>query len=239
MGAPHETWTVLPHGPLEAVDANIMTVVGEIKLPTGQLPRRMTVVRLADRRLVVFSAIALRDSEMKRLEEFGTPAFLIVPNAIHRMDARIWKGRYPAMQVITPRGARSNVSEIVHVDAVDGEFGDPSVSFVSVPGTQDGESALVVKGPSGTTLVINDLIGNIHGTSGFGGWLLRLMKFAGDTPHVPLPVKFKLVKDRSAFKAQLLRWADIADLRRILVSHGSTIETDPHGTLRTLADSLG
>jgi hypothetical protein len=238
MGAPHKTWTVLPHGPLEGVDANIMTVVGEIKLPTGQFPRRMTVVRLADQRLVVFSAIALREGDMKRLEEFGTPAFLIVPNAIHRMDARIWKDRYPAMQVITPKGARGKVSEIVHVDAVNGEFGDPSVSFVSVPGTQDGESALVVKGPSGTTLVINDLIGNIHGTSGFGGWLLRLVKFAGDRPHIPLPCKFKLVKDRSAFKAQLLRWADIADLRRIMVSHGSTIETDPHGTLRTLAASL-
>jgi len=238
MGAPHKTWTVLPHGPLEAVDGNIMTVVGEIKLPTGQLPRRMTVVRLADHRLVVFSAIALRESDMKRLEEFGTPAFLIVPNAIHRMDARIWKDRYPAMQVITPRGARSKVSDIVHVDAVDGEFDDPSVTFVSVPGTQDGESALMVKGPSGTTLVVNDLIGNVHGTRGFGGWLLRLMKFAGEGPHVPLPVKFKLIKDRSAFKAQLLRWADIADLRRILVSHGSTIETDPHGALRTLADSL-
>lgn len=238
MSAPHKTWTVLPHGPLEAIDGNIMTVVGEIKLPTGQLPRRMTVVRLADQRLVVFSAIALRESDMRRLEEFGTPAFLIIPNSIHRMDARIWKGRYPAMQVITPKGARGKVSEIVHVDAVDGEFSDPSVSFVSVPGTQDCESALVVKGPSGTTLVVNDLIGNIHGTSGFGGWLLRLMKFAGERPHIPLPCKFKLIKDRSAFKAQLLRWADIADLRRILVSHGSTIETDPPGTLRRLADSL-
>jgi len=238
MGAPHKTWTVLPHGPLEAVDGNIMTVVGEIKLPTGQLPRRMTVVRLADQRLVVFSAIALREGDMRRLEQFGTPAFLIVPNAIHRMDARIWKDRYPAMQVITPRGARSKVSEIVHVDAVDGAFGDPGVSFVSVPGTQDCESALVVKGPSGATLVVNDLIGNIHGTTGFGGWLLRLMKFAGERPHIPLPCKFKLVKDRSALKAQLLRWADIPDLRRILVSHGSTIETDPPATLRRLAHSL-
>jgi hypothetical protein len=96
----------------------------------------------------------------------------------------------------------------------------------------------VVKGPSGATLVVNDLIGNIHGTTGFGGWLLRLMKFAGERPHIPLPCKFKLVKDRSALKAQLLRWADIPDLRRILVSHGSTIETDPPATLRRLAHSL-
>jgi hypothetical protein len=60
-----------------------------------------------------------------------------------------------------------------------------------------------------------------------------------DRPHIPLPVKFRLVKDRAAFKAELLRWADIADLKRILVSHGSTIETNPRGVLRRLADSLG
>ena len=149
VGAPHKTWTVLPHGPLEAVDSNIMTVVGQIELPTGQFPRRMTVVRLADHRLVIFSAIALRESDMKRLEEFGTPAFLIVPNAIHRMDARIWKDRYPGLQVITPSGARGKVAEIVHVDAVDGEFGDPSVSLVSVPGTQDGEFRAVGQRPIG------------------------------------------------------------------------------------------
>lgn len=239
MGAPHKTWTVLPHGLLEAIDETILTVVGEIKLPTGPLPRRMTVVQLADRRLVIFSAIALRESEMKRLEAFGTPTFLIVPNAIHRMDARIWKDRYPKMRVITPEGARSKVADVVDVDAVNEEFGEPNVTFLTVPGTKNGEAALVVKGASGTTLVVNDLIGNIHGANGLGGWLLRLMKFAGDRPHIPLPVKFRLIKDRAAFKAQLLRWADIADLKQILVSHGSTIETNPRGVLRRLADSLG
>jgi hypothetical protein len=49
---PFEHWTVLPHGKLVPVDENILTVVGEIHMPLMDLPRRMTVVRLLDRRLM-------------------------------------------------------------------------------------------------------------------------------------------------------------------------------------------
>ena len=71
MAAAFQTWTVLPHGPLIEVDDNILTVVGDIKMPGGLLPRRMTLVRLADGRLIVFSAIALDEREMDRVEAFG------------------------------------------------------------------------------------------------------------------------------------------------------------------------
>lgn len=49
MTKPFEHWTVLPHGKLVQTDQNSLTVVGEIHLPLMDLPRRMTVVRLADR----------------------------------------------------------------------------------------------------------------------------------------------------------------------------------------------
>ena len=68
MSRPHEHWTVLPHGKLTEIDAGILTVVGEIHMPLVTLPRRMTVVRLADARLVVWSAIALDETEMATLD---------------------------------------------------------------------------------------------------------------------------------------------------------------------------
>jgi hypothetical protein len=58
----------LPHGKLVPVDENILTVVGEIHMPLMDLPRRMTMVRLLDRRLIAFSAIALDPDEMSTLE---------------------------------------------------------------------------------------------------------------------------------------------------------------------------
>jgi len=85
MTKPFQQWTVAPHGKLVQVDENILSVVGEIRMPLTDLPRRMTVVRVVD-----------------------------------------------------------------------------DVQFVTAPGTRGRESTLVVLRPGGTTLVLNDVIGNIH-----------------------------------------------------------------------------
>jgi hypothetical protein len=193
---------------------------------------------LSESRLVIFSAIALDDGEMRALEEYGRPTFLVVPNDHHRLDAKIWKERYPLMQVVAPEGARSKVEETVHVDTSNPDFGDPNVQFVTVPGTRGHEAALVIRTPNGTTLVLNDLVGNMGHESGFGGWFLRMMGFAGDEPHIPKPVKLVLIEDKEALRVQLLAWAELEPLKRILVSHGVPIEDHPAQTLRDLARSL-
>jgi hypothetical protein len=235
---PFEKWTVLPHGKLVQVDANMLTVVGEIHMPLMDLPRRMTVVRLVDKRLIVFSAIALDDDEMAALEAWGRPAYLIVPSDKHRLDAKTWKDRYPEIQVVAPEGARAKVQETVQVDTVSPMFGDPNVQFVTVPGTRGREAALVVRAPEGTTLVLNDLVGNIRNAAGFGGWLLQLAGFAGTEAQVPKVVKMAIIEDTNALRIQLLQWAEIDSLKCILVSHGSPIEDKPRQVLRDLAGSL-
>ena len=238
MSRPFKQWTVLPHGKLSQVGDNILTVVGELHMPLMDLPRRMTVVRLRDGRLVVYSAIALDDDEMLALEHYGRLAYLVVPSDIHRMDARIWKDRYPDMHVATTPGARDKAQEIVEVDAIEPDFGDPNVRFVTVPGTREREAALVVMGAHGTTLVLNDLVGNIRHESGFGGWLLRMAGFAGDEAKIPSVVRLALIKDKEALRQQLLQWADIATLKRIVVSHGAIIDEHPRQVLRELAGTL-
>jgi len=233
-----EAWKVLPHSELSRVADNILTVVGEIEMPLMTLPRRMTVVRLRDDRLVIFSAIALDEPAMRTLVDFGDPAYLIVPNDHHRMDAGIWKARYPAMLVIAPDGARDKIAEAVPVDATTVDFDDPAVRLVVVPGTQDRELALEVSGSDGLTLILNDIVAHIQDAKGFGGWLLGLMGFAGDDPHVPAPVKMAIVSDKAALRDQFLRWAADPALRRVLVSHGTTIDGKPRDALRKLADTL-
>ena len=238
MSRPLQQWKVLPHGKLSEVDENILTVTGDIRMPMMSLPRRMTVVRLNGSRLIVFSAIALNEDEMTRLEAYGRPAFLIVPSDKHRLDARPWKNRYPAMQVVAPEGARAKVEDVVRVDTVAPEFDDPNVQFVAVPGTRGHEAALVVRTPNGTTLVLNDLVGNIRSEPGSRSWLLQLAGFAGKEAQIPRVVKMVMIKDANALRAQLMQWAEIESLKRILVSHGSPIDQNPRQTLRDLAGSL-
>ena len=162
----------------------------------------------------------------------------MVPNDHHRLDAGAWKQRYPQLRVVAPEGSREKIAEAVAVDTTAPRFGDPRVQFVIVPGTRGHEAALVVENRSGTTLVLNDIVANIRDAKGFGGWLLGLMGFAGDEPHVPRPVALMMIDDKAALRAQLLEWAGIVSLRRILVSHGEPIEANPQQVLRELALSL-
>ena len=239
MTKPFSEWTVLPHGDLTRVDDNLLTVTGLLHMPPmGEVQRRMTVVRLRDGRLVIYSAIALRKAEMEEIEAFGEPTYLIVPSDIHRMDVRGWKARYPQMKVIAPSGACAKVASIIPVDDTSVEFGDPSVRFVTVPGTAEREAALLVDGATGTTLVLNDLIFNLSNRHGLRGWLGKVFGMTGDEPHMPPIIRMRRVTDRNALKAQLERWASMPKLQRILVSHGQVIAENPSRVLGKIAQDL-
>jgi len=238
MPKPFTQWTVLPHGKLRQIDDNILTVVGTLEMPLVALQRRMTVIRLNDGRLVIFSAIALDEDEMKALEAWGRPTFLIVPNDQHRLDAKIWLDRYPDMLVVAPEGAREKVQEVVAVHSVEPQFEDPNLEYIVVPGTRQREAALLHRSPRGATLILNDVVGNIRGEGGFGGWVLRMAGFAGDNAQVPRVVRMAMVHDKHALRVQLQTWSHIDALRRVLVSHGDPIEDKPRQTLRELAAAL-
>jgi hypothetical protein len=174
-----ETWTVYPHGPLVEIDGGILTVSGDIPMPLGNFPRRMTVVRLAANRTAIFSAIALPEPEMRRIGALGAPTFLIVPNPGHRLDSKIWKARYPGIRVLT-------------------RLPEPAPRW---------------------------------------GRLCRLFRYGVSRPRIPRTAR-RYIKDPRALASQLREWATIADLKRIIVSHGEPITDDPADVLRRLAAEL-
>ena len=234
-----EKWQVMPHDPLAEIDDGILSVAGEIHMPLGIFPRRMTVVGLRGGRTAIYSAIALDEPEMARIEALGRPAILIVPSDGHRMDAKIWKARYPDLLVITPPGARAAVAEVVDVDRTDDMLGDPDADFMTLPGTGGHESALIVRRAGGTTIICNDVIGNVAHPKGIGAQIMgRLMGFGVSHPQVPRVVKHKVIDNEAALATQFEDWAADPALRRIIVSHGDIIEDDPGGVLRALAKDL-
>jgi hypothetical protein len=234
-----ESWKVMPHDRLEEIEDGILTVAGEIRMPLGNFPRRMSVVRLIGRRTAIFSAIALDEPEMARIEAMGRPAVLIVPNDAHRMDARIWKRRYPNLIVLTPPGAAAGVREVLPVDATTDVLDDPAVRFVVVPGTGDREAALTVRHGGRVTLICNDVIANVAHPHGLGAHIMgRLFGFGVSAPQVPRPIKHKMVEDAAALAGQFRVWAAEPRLARIVVSHGDVIEDDPAGVLQELAERL-
>jgi hypothetical protein len=238
MARPFDFWTVRPHGKVTQFDDNLLTVEVDMPMPFGDFPRRMTAVRLEDGRLVIFSAIALDEPAMQAVEAFGRPALLIVPSDIHRTDAKVWKDRYPDILVVAPEGARERVEQVVPVNASHADLGDRRVRYLTVPGTDEGEAALIVETASGTTLVLNDLIWNVHDRPGLGGWLYRTLHLTGPEPQIVNVVRLRRIRDRRAVSSQLESWSRLRGLNRIIVSHGNIMEGDPPKLLRSLAHRL-
>jgi hypothetical protein len=227
------SWTVLPHRPIEKLADNLWRVSGT--MPDGKVQRQMVLARMDDGRVLVHNAIALDDAEMAELEAWGTPAILFVPNAYHRMDAAIWKQRYPRIQVIAPAGARKGVAKVVPVDGVSEQAPrDDHVRLVALDGLP-GESVLEVRSDDRTTLVFCDAILNMPRLGFPMGF------FLGPTGRVSAPrvVRWIAIKDRRAFAAQLARLAATPGLDRVLVGHGKPITDDPAGALRGVAAQLG
>jgi hypothetical protein len=239
MPAILEKWEVMPHEPPVEVDDGILTVAGEIPMPLGNFPRRMTVVRLAGGRTAIFSAIALDAPEMARVEAMGRPDVLIVPGDHHRLDARIWKDRYPGLRVVTPPAAREAVEAVVPVDATADILDDPDTRLVIVPGAGGHEAALEVRRASGLTVVANDLIANVAHPHGIGAQIMaRLMGFGVSEPQVPRLIRHMIDDDKPALATQFAQWAADPALRRLIVSHGDVIEDNVREVLATLADAL-
>jgi hypothetical protein len=226
-----DTWKVLPHEPIQRLEENLWYVRGML----GRIQRMMAVARLSDGRLVVYNAIALDEAEMRELEGWGRPAFLVVPNAGHRNDAKIWKQRYPQLKVISPAGAKNRVEEVLTVDDTSGDFGDPTVRFVAPECTAARDCLLEVQSARGVTVVINDLVVNMPHARGVGGMIFRALGFTGPSPKVaPLP-RMMLVRDRAGLRSLLEELATRKDLVRVVMSHGHVIEQNCADALRAAA----
>jgi hypothetical protein len=227
-----ESWTVLPHGPLEKLSENLWRVEGT--LPDGNTKRVMTIARMKDGRLVIHNAIALEPALQAEVEAFGTPACIVVPNGFHRQDAKIYKDRYASANVYAPAKARKKVEKIVPVAGdYDAAPKDDTVRLCHLEGCNGSEGVLEVKSADGVTVVFNDTICNLPRLSGFAGFFLAPTGQAS----VPRFSRWLLVKDKDAFKRHVNSWAT-PDLARVIVSHGKMLTDRPSDALKAVTAAL-
>jgi hypothetical protein len=211
-------WTVLPHGPIERLAENLWRVSGSVPMMT--LRRTMTVARLSDGRLVVHSPLALDDAEMKELESWGAPAFILAPNGYHRLDLTTFKRRYPAASLLCPRGARARVEQAQAVDGTWDSFpADPSVRLQPLAGVGDVEGIMFVTSDDGVTAVLGDVVFNMDRKRDPLGFLFTTLLGSAPGPRISRLVKAAMIKDRPALRADLERLAETPNLVRLIVAH--------------------
>ena len=238
MAKANGEWNVLAHGPLEKLADNLWWVEGSLR--GMSLKRVMVIARMRDGRLVIHNAIALEEARMKEIEALGQPSFLVVPNAVHRLDAPAYKARYPALTVVAPKGSRSKIERVVGVDLTYEQFpGDDTVRFETLPGVADAEGAMIVRSSDGVTLVLNDAVFNMDKKRDFLGWFFTTLLGSAPGPRVSRLAKLLLVKDKLALRAELERLAELPELKRLVVAHEKVSHgPDAAAALRTAATYL-
>jgi hypothetical protein len=216
----YDAWLVREHGPFERLTENLARVTGS--LPGMSLRRTMTAVRRESGELVIHSAIAVDDKVLRELEAFGVPTYLLIPNRGHTLDAAAYKRRYPALKIFTPRGGIKTVEDKIKAP-VDGGYedfpSDDEVRLSTLHGVADGEGAMLVRSADGTTVVLNDAVFNMDRKRDLLGFLFTSVLGSAPGPRVSRLAKLLYVKDQGALRKDLLAFAEIPDVQRLIVAH--------------------
>jgi len=121
------------HGSLQEIYKDTLYLLEAPGCDMGPPIRNMVIYRVPDKkkktqhRLMIISAIAVRDDTLQEILELGEPSVLVVPNHMHRCCAAVWKKRFPAMNVVcvgasVPKNSRDKIEAIVKVDTTTEEL---------------------------------------------------------------------------------------------------------------------
>jgi hypothetical protein len=218
MAKANGDWNVLWHSAIEKLAENLWWVQGAI--PNMSLKRTMVIVRLGDGRLVIHNGIALGPKEMEEIERWGRPAFLLVPNGMHRLDAPAFKKRYPDLRVLCPEAARAKVEAVLPVDGSYEDFpADETVKLEILNGIGGSEGAMLVRSADGQSVVLNDAMFNMDTKRDLLGYLITTIMGSAPGPRVSRLAKLAFVKDKAALRSDFARYSDIPGLVRVIVAH--------------------
>lgn len=212
----------LPHSPFRKLDQNLWWLDG--KLPSMPMPRAMVIYKTQEGGVVVHSAVAVDSARQKEMESLGQPKWMIVPSALHRMDAPKYKAAYPSLKVLAPKIIKKKVEEVIAVDdSCESALPAAGVIVHSVPGIKPIELAYEVTLSDGKkALLFNDMLMNLPHLPGFKGLLVRWMGSTGFFGITWLGRTF-LMNDRAKFRAWLIEQSQRKDVSLLTVSHGEPV----------------
>jgi hypothetical protein len=193
----------------------------------------MTVHRLPSGDLLLYSVVALNDDGLKKLEQLGRPAWMIVPHPMHTMDVAFYAERYPELRVIAPDDAKERLASVKVEFGVDAGLEKLELRHHVVPGMKYTEVVLDLDCPGGRALVFTDLLGQ----GPVKGLFMRLLGPPGGS-GVARIVKFRQIRDRSAVRGFLEKVADTTAPNLIATAHSPAIRSDAPGMLRNAASQL-
>ena len=195
-----------------------------------RLTATMTAIRLRDRSLLLHSPIAMTKELHEAVQRLGRVAHLFAPNTFHHTWIAEWAAAFPAARVHGPAALgdkRPDLSLDRTFTENEPAFGD-TFDEVPIHGFRLEEAAIVHR-PS-RTLIVADLVHNIgRPEHWWTKWYAGAMGFY-DRVAISRAIRWTAFSNPAAARASLNRLCSI-DFTRIVVGHGTPIETDAKAEL--------
>lgn len=211
---------------MESIARDVWQISGpSIRIPGGgKLPSCSTVIRLADRSVLVYSPIELDDDAAATIAAIGDVAHLIVPSTLHYLFAEAASRRWPRAMVHAAPGVRQKLPALrIDRELPGGDWG-AGVEAELVGGVPKLNEVVLFHRPSGT-LVCADLFFHVTRPENLRTRLTLALVGAGGGRLAQSQAWRLLRRDRAVARASVERILDWP-IERVAMCHGSAVEID-------------
>jgi hypothetical protein len=204
-----------------------------------RLQTRMTVATLSGSRLFVHSPVALDASTRRDLDRLGDVAFIVSPNKIHHLSIGDYVDAYPKARVFASPGLPERRPDLTF-DGVLGDRPDPAWAAELDQAEMRGNvffSEIVFLHRASGTLLVADLVENFdrHTASPLGRTLARIFGVGSEPVASPEHRLYTSDADAAAESLErILSW----DFERIILSHGTLIESGGRAVMEAVGEHL-
>ena len=195
---------------------------------------RMAVVRLSDGGLFIWSPIKLTDDLRTDVDALGEVRHIVAPNSLHHLFLAEWKRAYAEARLYAPPGLRRKRRDIsFDADLTDAPAPDwnGAIDQVVMRGNLITTEVVFFHVTSGTVL-FTDLLQQFP-AGAITGWrsiVAKLDFMMEGEPSVPRKFRLAFVNRSAARDAlrRILAWP----AEKVLMAHGTPVETDATKFLR-------
>jgi hypothetical protein len=210
-------------GPLTPFAEGIWVDTAPVRFLGMQLTTTMTVLRLGDGNLLLYSPVALTQARQSAIEALGPVAHLYAPNLFHHRWIGEWAAAFPSALLHAPVGLAKKRGDL-RIDRIHNAAREPAFAGVLEELPIDGfrlEESVVVYRPA-RTLVVADLVHNVgrpqHRWTNFYS---RTMGFY-DRVALSRMIRCTAFSDRAAARRSLDELLALP-FDRLIVGHGAPL----------------
>lgn len=194
-----------------------------LKFPIfGDLGTRMTVVRLADKSVLLISPVKITESLKRDLAALGEITYVIAPNTTHHLFINLTRSIFPRIKIYGPAALGKKRRDIAFTDFLDTKKKYPwseEFELFSFPGRGSFEEFAFFHRPT-KTLIVTDLMMNLRPATSAAARLVTSMN--GATKLGTTRIAKFIYNDRNAMKKNVSRFLELAP-EKIILAHGQIV----------------